>query len=103
MAVETDAYRLLMLQDWGIDATYLRDKRYGTEKTIKVIFDNEVEEFDAGGTTTFHVEQPRILCRTSDVDEISEGDDLTIDSVKYTVLIASPDGQGFTTIRLEKQ
>lgn len=103
MAVETDAYRLLMLLDWGKDATYERDKRYGSDATIKVIFDNGVDEYDAGGTTTFHVETPRILCRSSDVSEVAEGDEITIEGVKYTILIAMPDGQGFTRMRLEKQ
>lgn len=103
MAVETDADRLNLLNDWGVDATYLRDKRYGSESTIKGIFDNDVQEIDTGGATTFHVEVPRFLCRTSDTAYVTEGDELTISGEKYIITVASPDGQGFTELRLEKQ
>ena len=103
MAVETDDDRSYLLADWGVDASYMRDKRYGTEATIKGIFDNDVQEIDAGGSTTFHVEVPRFFCRTSDTQYVAEGDILTISGVKYIILVASPDGQGFTELRLEKQ
>ena len=103
MAVETDDDRSYMLADFGVTATYARDKIYGSEKTITGIFDNDVQEVDAGGSATFAIEVPRFLCRTSDVSQIVEGDILTISGDKYLILSVFKDGQGMTELRLEKQ
>lgn len=101
MAVETDVDRSYLLADFGVTASYTPSG--GSATSITGIFDNEVDEFDAGGTASFAVEIPRFLCRTSDVSSAAEGDAIVIDSVTYSILSVFPDGQGMTSLRLEQQ
>ena len=69
---------------------------------ISGIFDNEFIEVDAGGTVGVAIQQPRFLCRTSDVSSATEGDAITILGVAYTIRIVQDDGTGMTTLVLEK-
>lgn len=101
MAVETDDDRSYLLADWGVSATYTPTG--GSASTITGIFDNDIQEVDAGGTATFAVEIPRFLCRTTDTSSAAEGDAIVIDSVTYSVLTVIRDGQGMTELRLEQQ
>jgi len=48
------------------------------------------------------IQQPRFLCRTSDVSSATEGDAITILGVAYTIRIVQDDGTGMTTLVLEK-
>lgn len=99
--VESADDRLFMLQDFGVDASF---RASGTgSKTIKVIYDNAYEAVDAGGTVEFALQQPRITCRSSDVDGVAEGDSLTIGSDSFLIRVIMPDGTGITEMMLEKQ
>lgn len=101
MAVETNDDRTALLADFGVSATYTPTG--GSASTITGIFDNDVQEVDAGGTATFAVEIPRFLCRTLDTSTAAEGDSIVIDAVTYSVLSVFRDGQGMTELRLEEQ
>ena len=50
MAVETNDDRTALLADFGVSATYTPTG--GSASTITGIFDNDVQEVDAGGTAT---------------------------------------------------
>jgi hypothetical protein len=101
MAVETDDDRSYMLADFGVTVSYTLTG--SSAKNITCIFDNDVQEIDAGGAVTFAVEVPRLLCRTSDIATAAEGDTAVISATTYSVLSVFRDGQGMTELRLEKQ
>jgi len=101
MAVETDDDRSYLLADFGVTASYT--PAGGSASNITGIFDNDIQEIDAGGAATFAIEVPRFLCRTSDATSAAEGDSLVVSGVTYSVSSAFKDGQGMTELRLEKQ
>lgn len=102
MAVETDADRALFfsVDDFGVAATYTPDG--GSPVTVNGIFDHEFYAADAGGTVTVAIEQPRFMCRTSDVSAAAEGDALTVNSTNYTIKVVEADGTGITMLVLEE-
>lgn len=69
---------------------------------ITGIFDNETIPVDAGGYTQVHQEQPRLLCRTSDVPSIAEGQTMIISAQTYVIRAWIHNGVGETSIQLEK-
>ena len=101
MAVESAADRLIFLDvdDFGTTASYA--VQGGSPANISGIFDNEFIEVDAGGNVGVAIQQPRFLCRTSDVSSATEGDTITINAVNYTIRIVQDDGTGMTTLILE--
>ena len=99
--VETAADRLAMLIDFGVDITYTRQG--GSAATIKGIFDNDYNEVDAGGMVGFAIQQPRLVCRTSDLSLASEGDTFVISGTTYLSRVIQDDGTGMTNVVLERQ
>ena len=97
MAVETADERAIFfnVDDFGVAATY-------NGGTVNGIFDNEFFEADAGGMVAVAIQQPRFLCRTSDVSAAAEGDGIVINSVSYVIRVVQPDGTGMTTLVLEE-
>jgi hypothetical protein len=93
MAIESDADRLMLLEDWGEDATY-------GASTITGIFDDSYSDMvDIAGSV------PVFTCRTSDVTaaSVAVGGTLTVSAGSYTVRALEPDGTGMTRIVLEAQ
>jgi len=101
MPVETANDRIAFLADFGVVATY--NPVSGESSTVKVIFDTDFQEADAGGSITFAIEIPRAIGKTADFASAIEGDSLVISGTTYTILVVMPDGQGMTELRLEKQ
>ena len=101
MAVESAADRLAMLADFGQSITYT--VQGGSPSTITGIFDAQFIEVDAGGTVGFAMQQPRLMLRTSDVVNCTEGDTFVISGTTYLSRIVQDDGTGMTMIVLEKQ
>lgn len=101
MSVETAADRALLINDFGVDAIF--DPASSSHRTVKGVFDNEYEAVNAGGSMDFAITRPRFYCRSADVAEVSEGDDLEIEGVAYKIRVIMPDGTGMTEMMLEKQ
>lgn len=101
MPVETVVERTALLADFGEAVTYTPTG--GVATTITAIFDNAYEQVDAGGTVSFAVQQPRLMCKTSDVATAVEGDTFVVNSVTYLATVIMDDGIGMTEIMLEKQ
>lgn len=101
MAVESAADRLAMLVDFGQSVTYTVQN--GSPVTITAIFDAQFVEVDAGGTVGVAYQQPRLMCRTADVINCTEGDTFVISGTTYLSRIVQDDGTGMTMIVLEKQ
>lgn len=98
MAVETDIERAIFVEvdDFAVAATY-------NGGTVNGIFDKEYLELDSGGSVAFAVNQPRFVCRTSDVSSAAEGDPIVISGTNYIVRVVQEDGTGMTTLVLEEQ
>ncbi len=94
MAVETSAERILLLQDFGVSATW-------SGGTVVGIFDTYYSDDDGGGGTPFAMSQPRFFCQSSDIVGLSNGDELAVVGVDYYVRVTMPDGNGMTELALE--
>lgn len=100
MAVETDADRLVFLddRDFGTEVEFIPPE--GDSITARAIFDNaylELAELGAAGVGTTG---PRLLCRTSDVTPVQEGWLARVNGRDYVVRREKPDGTGMTTLEL---
>lgn len=102
MAVETatELEIFFSADDFGVTATYT--PLGGSSSNVKGIYDHEFYEAEAGGSVTVAIEQPRFVCRTSDVQNAAEGDALVINSVDYTIRVVQDDGTGVTVLVLEE-
>lgn len=98
MPVETDADRMIFVNpnDFGTAVRYDGGTIYG-------VFDNETVEVQGPGYVPMLQEQPRLECRTSDIERIEEGRTMIIDNVAYLIRAWHHDGKGMTKIILEKQ
>lgn len=101
MAVESAADRLAMLTDFGQSITYT--VQGGSQATITGIFDAQFVEVDAGGNVGVAYQQPRLMVRTADVVNCTDGDTFVVSGVTYLSRIVQDDGTGMTMIVLEKQ
>ena len=100
MVVETDAVRLQFLKDFGVsDATY-RDTSAGTTATISALLRKEYLEEEAGGEVGVESSAPFALVRTSDVPNVVQGDQITINGTTYTIWAVEPDSEGMSDLRL---
>ena len=100
MAIETDAMRLQYLKDFGVsDATY-RDTSAGISATSYALLRKEYLEEVAGGEVGVESSTPFALVRTSDVPNVVQGDQITINGTTYTIWAVEPDGEGTTDLRL---
>tara|TARA_R110000822_G_scaffold175713_1_gene315364 strand:- start:786 stop:1091 length:306 start_codon:yes stop_codon:yes gene_type:complete len=101
VSIETAGDRLLMLADFGVNATF--DPASSSYSVVKGVFDNDYEAVNAGGTMDFAITRPRFYCRSADVLNVTEGDDLEVEAVAYKIRVIMPDGTGMTELLLEKQ
>lgn len=97
MAVETADDRSFLLADFGLDIAWSGGANF------TAVFDNMYTAEDVGGHVAFAMTQPKLLCRTADINGMAEGDTLTIEGAGYYVRIIMPDGTGMTELMLEKQ
>ena len=98
MAVEDDAMRLELLEDWGVSSTFT-DTSASSASTITAMLKREYFE-ESAGETTVQSSQPVAVVRTSDVPNVVHGDTLAISGVSYSIVEVSPDNEGLTQLRL---
>ena len=101
MAVESADDRAYLLMDFGVSVTYT--VQGGSAVTITGIFDNDYSEISSGGMVGFAMQQPRLLVRTSDVANCTEGDTFVVGGVTYHSTVVQDDGTGMTVVVLERQ
>jgi len=91
MAVENSADLLAMLGDFGQTVTV-------SEDDITAIYDEDyVESLDIAGV------RPLLHCRSTDVADVIQGDDVEVAGVDYLVAKVQQDGTGVTILILEEQ
>ena len=96
MTVETDADRLIFIQDFGITVTAIIALQ---KVTFLAIFDNGYDEiFETEGAN------PSITARDADTGLITNGQEISVPvsgtDTDYTVVNSQPDGTGITTFYL---
>lgn len=92
---DDDLSSILQTTEFAVSASY-------NGATINGIFDNETVPYDGGGFVTIHQEQPRFLCKTSDVPSVAENQQLVISATTYDIKAWVHDGTGTTVLQLEK-
>ena len=98
MAVEDDAMRLELLEDWGPSSTF-GDTAAGSTATITALLKREYFE-ESAGETTVQSSQPVAVVRTTDVPNVVHGDTLAVSGVSYSIVEVSPYNDGLTQLRL---
>ena len=101
MAVEGDTERAIFFSsdDFGSAATYTPSG--GSASTINGIFDKDYALAAIADGVGVGTNDPRFICRTSDVSSAANGDAIVVNSVTYTVRNVEDDGTGITTLELE--
>lgn len=101
LPLNDDLADIFNIEEFAVTVTYRRKNALG-DSTITGIFDNETVPVETGGFVPVHEEQPRLTCRTSDIPNVSETDQMIINSVTYTVRAWVHDGTGVTVVQLER-
>ena len=99
MAVETDAMRLDLLQDFGSSSTFT-DTSEATSSTVTVILTNEFFAADPGGSVVVQSSEPIAVGRSIDLPSIAQGDTLAISGTTYTIVEVEPDNEGMIRVRM---
>ena len=98
--VETADDRLIMLSDFGVDATYTPGG--GSPVTIKTILLNDYYAVETGSVSV-EMNQPIAVIRTADAPSIAHDDTMVINAIVYKVKNIRPDGTGISEIQMEEQ
>lgn len=104
MAVENAADRLqfLDLDEFAVPADYT--PLAGGQVIIPVIFDAAAKEIDLGLQVAIASAAPQVVVRTADLSNGGrQGETFVIEGVTYKSVDVSPDGTGFSTVKLERQ
>jgi hypothetical protein len=88
-----------MINSIGLSATYTSDS--GIPASITVLFDNDYQGIDLASGQIMS-SGPAAYCKSSDVPNATQGDEMTINGVLYTVIGIEPDGTGLTILRLKE-
>jgi hypothetical protein len=102
LPIADDLAAILNVEEFAVSAVYRRANAMG-DTTINGIFDNETVPVETGGFVPVHEEQPRFTCRTSDIPNIVEIDEIVISGTVYTIRAWVHDGTGVTVLQLEKK
>ena len=100
MAVETDAMRLQYLKDFGVSDATFRDMSAGTTVTIQALLRKKYIQEEARVELGVESSTPFALVCTSDVPNVVQGDQITINGTTYTIWAVEPDSEGMSDLRL---
>ena len=83
----------------GLDAVPVVIHNSLGDRTITGYFDNSFFNSQIG-ETILESTQPRVTCKTSDVEGVPRESTLTIEGVLYSIIEPQPEGTGMTILRL---
>jgi hypothetical protein len=87
----------IFIRRFGQEVTF--EFEGGTERTVQAIFDNAF--FDTSvGETVLDTTQPRLTCRTEDIEGIPRETHVVVNGQRYSVIQFQPDGTGISTVAL---
>jgi hypothetical protein len=98
--IDLDLDAFLNPDIFGQEAFYTSTS--GISRTINVVLETPYSSPDGLGIVGVSDSAPTALCKTTDVSDASRGATLSIGDVTYNVTEASPDGDGFTILKLSK-
>jgi hypothetical protein len=73
----------------------------GNQTTIRAIFDNEFWQMEEG-VAAVSTSQPKITCRSMDVQNKPTGTPVYVSGVQYRMADKRPDGTGITEVYLHR-
>ena len=102
MPVESpaDILDFFELDDFAEAATYT--PAGGSASTVQGIFDAPQASRNATDLMDITIPAPQFVCRTVDVPNAADGDNIVIRTVAYKVRVVLTDGTGVSTLLLEK-
>lgn len=102
MAIESalDLSAFFELDDFAVPALYTAAGKRAI--VISGIFDNPSASQSVSDMIDVIIPQPRFTCRTVDVPNAAEADKIKINGKSYTIRIVTDDGEGVTTMMLER-
>lgn len=89
-----------VLDDFAIEAKFIQVGK--SVKIIRGIFDNPQIARGMNNEFEITIPQPKFTCRTTDIPNVEDGDKLKIGSVEYYIRVQINDGEGVSTLSLEK-
>ena len=101
MAIEGDAERAVFFEIAEFSDAGTFTPSGGSSSTVNGMFDKDYALADMGGRVGVGSDDPRFMCRPSDVSTAASGDSLVVRSTTYTVRQVEEDGTGITTLMLE--
>lgn len=95
-----DLGNFFLLEDFAISVNFLQnDVVIGS---VLGIFDNPQISRGMNNEFDITIPQPKFTCRTADLPNVAEGDKLSISGVEYYIRVQINDGEGVSTMSLEK-
>ena len=100
--IESNADRLSFFnpQEFGVSVK-LTSSSSGVESDVYGIFDSQYFNLDLG-VSAVSSSDLQFTCRTADVCDYTQGDQLTLNSVTYEIIDVQEDGTGITVLKLHK-
>ena len=102
MALESydDLGDFFVLSDFAIEAKFIQTGK--SVKIIKGIFDNPQISRGMNNEFDITIPQPKFTCRTADLPNVEDGDKLKVSNIEYYIRVQINDGEGVSTLSLEK-
>lgn len=88
------------LDDFAREARFLQTGK--SVKIIRGIFDNPQVSRGISDHLDITIPSPKFMCRTADIPDVADGDKLKIGAVEYYIRGEINDGEGVSTLLLEK-
>jgi voltage-gated potassium channel Kch len=102
MALESydDLEAFFLLDDFAVEAKFIKTGK--SVRVIKGIFDNA--QIVRGASEEFGITspQPKFTCRTADIPAVEDGDKLKVAGTEYYIRVQINDGEGVSTLSLER-
>lgn len=89
-----------VLDDFAIEVKFLKTGK--SVKIIRGIFDNPQIARGMNDEFDITIPQPKFMCRTADLPNVEDGDKLKVGAVEYYIRVQINDGEGVSTLSLEK-
>lgn len=89
-----------VLDDFAIEVKFIQTGK--SVKTIRGIFDNPQIARGMNNEFDITIPQPKFTCRTADLPNVEDGDKLKVNNVEYYIRVQINDGEGVSTLSLEK-
>ncbi len=88
------------LDDFAMEAKFIKAGK--SVKILKGIFDNPQVSRGMTENMEITIPMPKFICRTADIPSAEDGDKLKLGSVEYYIRVQINDGEGVSTLYLEK-